>query len=231
MDPNSDQPISGRQPGPDRPIIVGFFAALGLSVAGLLWMALRADSPPSVRLVLDIFLQVALGASAVLVAFRALMASPFRISDLLVMVLLLSLAMKVVLDIVTRFSAIGLLHADADTGERFGVTAQICLIVGSLLLAGAAFALRTLHHLNIDRPATRIITLASGMLALPAAAGALAFLVLIVMQLVGNDFHYVPLFAVLWAVSLGVTLFNIANLARLMALRAEVTAHEHLPQK
>ena len=230
MDPNSEQPTPDSPPGPDRPIIVGFFVALGLSITGLLWLAVRADSPPSVRMVLDIFLQVALGASALLVAFRALMAYPFRISDLLVMVLLLSLAMKAVLDTVARFYAIGLLHADADAGEHFGATAQICLIVGSLLLAGGAFALRTLYRLNIQSAAIRTVTLISGMLALPAAAGTVAFLVLIAMQVSLGEYFYIPVFTLLWFASVGVTVLNVVNLARLLTLRAEITAHEHFPR-
>jgi hypothetical protein len=230
MDPDSQQPIAGSLHGPDRPIIAGFFIALGLSIAGLLWLAVRAESPASVRLVLDIFVQLALGISVALLAFRALMAFPFRISDLIVMVLVLSLSLQAVLFVIWRFYDIGLLHPGSAPREHPGEIAQTCLIIESLLLAGGSFALRTCHRLKIQSAAVRAITLISGMLVLPGAAGTIAFLVLIGMQVSLGEYLYLPVFALLWLASLGVTILNVINLARLMMLGAEITAQEHLPR-
>ena len=211
-------PIEPSESAPEKPsaqkLVAGFYVVLGLCLAGLLWLAVRAESPASVRTILDIFMQLALGGSVVVLAFLALVAYPYRTADLIVMVTVLSISMKVVLDVIGRFSAIGLIHASFAGPEHIGEIAQTCLLSASVLLAGGAFALRTCQRANIHRPLPRIMTIVSGMLALPAAAGSIAFFMLLIIQLVKGDSENAPAFAALWILSMGITLNNVGNIVR-----------------
>ena len=211
---------------PDRRWFVWFLTALALNVMGIFWLAVRADSPESLRNVLDVLMQSAIGIAVAVVAFRALTYFPFRTSDLMIMVLVLSVAMKLTLSVLQRFSAIGLLHHGFASGENLGELVQTCLVTGSILVGGGALALRTCQKLEIQRPLPRTVALIAGMLSLPAAAGTLVFGLLILMEVLKDkpDYAYTPMFAALWLGSIGLSLVNVMNLGRMLMLRTVVSA-------
>ncbi len=215
---------------PDRRWFVWFLSALALNVMGIFWLAVRADSPESLRNVLDVLMQSAIGIAVAVVAFRALTYFPYRTSDLMIMVLVLSLAMKLTLSVLQRFAAIGLLHHGFASGDHLGELVQTCMITGSILIGGGAFALRTCQKLEIQRPLPRAVALVAGMLSLPAAAGTLVFGLLIFVEVIRAkpDYSYTPMFAALWLGSIGLSLVNVTNMGRMLMLRAVVSAKDHL---
>ena len=211
---------------PDRRWFVWFLIALGVNVAGIFWLAVRADSPQSLRNVLDILMQSAIGIAVAVLAFRALTYFPFRASDLMIMVLVLSVAMKLTLKVLQSFSNIGLIHSGFASEEHLGELFQTCLITGSILIAGGAFALRTCQKLQIERPIPRGASIVAGMLALPAAAGSLVFGLLIFFEVLKTkpDYSDTPMFAALWLGSIGLSLVNVTNFGRMLMLRSVVSA-------
>lgn len=224
------------EPDPDRlerRLFNVFWIVFVATVLSLFWLALRADSPPTIRSVLDVLMQSALGIAVAVLAFRALMLFPFRTPDLFLMVLVLSVAMKLALTVLQRFSAVGLIHHGFADGDHLGELFLTCLITGSILIGGGAFALRMCHKLSIERPAPRALAITAGMLFLPAAAGTVAFGLLILMEVLKPkpDYSNSPLFAVLWIGSIVLTVVNIINFGRMLMLRAEISSRERLAGK
>jgi hypothetical protein len=216
-----------------RRIFVWFIVVVGINVLGILWMALRAESPSSIREVLDILMQAALGLAIALLAFRTLTYFPYRTTDLFVMVLLLSVAMKVTLSVAARFSNIGLIHAGFASSEHIGELVQTCLISASVLIGGGAIGLRTCQKLSIERPLQRAVVLVSAMLSLPAAAGSVVFGLLLVVEVLkpGADLRSAPLIAALWLLSIGISVVNLSYLGKMLTLRAVISAQERLAGK
>ena len=216
-----------------RRLSAWFVIALAINVMGVLWMALREDSPTGIREVLDVLMQAALGFAVALLAFRMLTYFPFRTTDLLAMVLLLSVAIKATLTLAARFSAIGLLHAGFASSEHLGELVQTCLISTSILVGGAALGLRTCQRLSIEKPLQRILVLVSAMLSLPALAGTLVFglLLLFVILQPGQNLSSAPMVAVLWLLSIFISVVNLTYLGKMLTLRAEISARERLAQK
>jgi hypothetical protein len=208
-----------------------FALILGVNVVGLVWLSVRAESPPFVRSVLDIFLHGATGALAAYLAFRALLRFPYRFPDLLIMVSVLSLGMKMTVDFVKDLGAMGIVSTDLASGERFGEIFQLCLWSGSVLVAGAALGLRNCTLLKIDSFFRRALTLISGMLVLPAMAGVVVFPVMLVRSLFAG--HMSTLFAVAmlaqWIGSVVATSINSRCFMKTLTLTAEVDAQEKLP--
>jgi hypothetical protein len=205
---------------------------LCVNVAGLIWLAVRADSPQSVRGILDIMLHSAMGAAVTYLAFRALLRFPFRFPDLLIMVTVLSLGMKATVDFVRGLAALGIVSTDLASGERFGEIFQLCLWSGSVLVAGAAFGLRHCTLLKIDRLIPRAVCLIAGMLALPAAAGVTVFPIMMIRELL---LQHVDVSRLMWLLlesigSLAATIINSRNFMQTLTLNTEVGAKEKMPQ-
>jgi hypothetical protein len=195
------------------------------SAAGTLWLALRADSPPSVRQLLDTILEMAIGILVALGAYRLLVFFPFRILDLLVIVLGLGLGVKGTLEALESASRSGLLDlGPIDARENLGTLVLSCLLTGSLLLAGAALGLRYCVRLKLSGSGARVAAIVSGMLSFPACVGVFAFPGLILLDLLAE--HQLGERALaylgLGAVSLVVVVANGVFLVRSMALETHV---------
>ena len=235
-DPNSRESARTRPEAEEvtasqRSLWFWFALILGVNVAGLIWLAVRAESPPFLRGVLDIFMKSATGAAAAYVAFRALLHFPYRFPDLLVMVSVLSLGMKATVDFVKGLAVIGVVSTELASGERFGETFQLCLWSGSLLVAGAALGLRHCTLLKIDSTAARAVTLVAAMLVLPAMAGVVVFPVMLIRSFLtgGSDAQFATTMLVLWVGSLIASSVNTRCFMRTLTLNAEVDAQEKLP--
>ena len=217
----------------ERQAIFWVYAAVIADIAGLLWLGVRAESPPWMRTILDILMQAAVSGAVLAAAFRFLLLYPYRIYDLLLIVVVLSLSARFVIAEIGKLSAIGLIHTRVADLENMGELALAFTIVGSILLAGAATGLRTCHRLKIERPAARMLTLAASMLTLPASSASIALAVLLVLAVVRPGAVEIrPTTVVgLWFASLAITFINIRNYLRVLTLGAQITSKETLSQK
>src|SRR6185295_9737315 len=135
----------------DRACLKWLAIVLAINLAGLLWLAAREDSPHSIRLVLDSLLQVGGGVVLAYAAYRSLAMYPFRILDLVWMVIVLAFGVKATLETLHRFYRTGLLlEGQMDSRENFGMVLQACLISSSVLLAGATLGLRYCFRLKLE---------------------------------------------------------------------------------
>jgi len=163
-------------------------AVVLINIAGMLWMAVRSGSDASTRNALDGMAQFALGASAAFLAYRLLVLYPFRILDLLTIVMTLAAGTKVIIDALTAFSQHSLIfEGRVRDSEKFGPVMLSVLLACSVLMAGAALGLRYCVRLKLDRPLQRIWAVISGMLALPALAGGLVFALTFISALSDED--------------------------------------------
>lgn len=210
-----------------------FALILGVNVVGLVWLSVRAESPPFIRGILDIFLHGAMGAAAAYIAFRALLRFPFRFPDLLLMVTVLSLGMKMTVDFVKGLAAMGIVDSELASGERFGEIFQFCLWSGSVLVAGAALGLRHCTLLKIDGFLPRAVTLVSGMMVLPAMAGVVVFPVVLIRELFSAraNTSVAAVMMLQWIGSLAATAINARCFVKTLTLAAEVEAREKLPHE
>lgn len=163
-------------------------AVVTINFMAMLWMAVRSNSDAATRNVLDAMAQLALGASAAFVAYRLLMLYPFRILDLMTIVMTLAAGTKVVIDALTSFSQYSLIfEGQVRDSEKFGPVMLTVLLSCSVLMAGAALGLRYCARLKIDRPLPRAWAVISGMLSLPASAGFLVFALLFLSTISDRD--------------------------------------------
>jgi hypothetical protein len=228
-DSDSQRRELAKSTAPQRSLLFWFVLILGINVAGLLWLSVRAQSPDYLRGVLDAFFHTAAGGAVAYFAFRALLRYPYRFPDLLIIVTILSLGMKATLQVLASFEALGVLHASTEAGVRYGQMFQICLLTGSVLLAGAALGLHNCHTLKISATGVRLMCITAGMLALPAAAGTAAFPVLLVSEFAGRARGDVALlFLLRWVGSVVITVININYFIRSLILKTEVQAQEML---
>lgn len=213
----------------ERQAMFWVYATVAADIAGLLWLGVREESPPWMRMILDILMQAAVSGAILAGAFRFLLLYPFRIYDLILIVVVLSLSARFVLDQIEKLSAIGLIHTRPDL-ENMGELALTFTIVGSILLAGAAIGLRTCHKLKMERPFTRAISLGASMLSLPASAASIALAILLALSVVkpGAVEIRAPVVVGLWFASLAVTFINIRNYGRMLTLAEEITSKEKL---
>jgi len=216
---------------PSRPLYFWFAIILGVNIASLFWLSVRADSPAYVRTVLDLLLHGAAGGVVVYVAFRALLRYPYYFSDLMTIVLVLSGGMKMTVDFVNSLAALGVIGSGFNSAERFGEIFQVCLFSGSVLLAGAALGLRHCTLLKIKGGVRRGISIVAGMFALPAAAGVAGFPVLIIRELVikNGTTSDAFVFIVQWFLATGISALNAAYFFRSITLNAEIEAKENMP--
>ncbi len=214
-------------------MLLGFAAIFGISIVSVTWLAVRADSPGFVRGSLDFLMHVASGGLVAYIAFRALFLYPFRTLDLLVIVLVLSLGMKLTLDMLDTFGklAVGLkLRVKSAESDEAGTAFQFCLIAGSILLLGGAWGLRSCALLKIERASTRALAVAAGMLAIPAGAGLAAFPVLILSHVLREETSAATTeYLILWLVCIAATTVNVVYFIRAMTLNTEIQARENLP--
>lgn len=185
----SDEPT----PAPEEPIQgphiepLPSFEALGwrviggltlASVGGMVWLAVREDSSPDTRRILDGMASLLIGGCTVAVAYYVLVRFAFRILDLIAIVMTISLGLKVAIDSMSVLGAQGLIWEGRVTdSDKFGSVLLACLIVASILMAGAALGLRYCTRIKIEQPIHRIAAVVSGMLAFPSMIGVPVFLV------------------------------------------------------
>ena len=232
--PQSNDP----PPGPDLTVaaqqsqrgFIWFFAILALNVVSLLWLSVRAGSPSSVAVVLDFFFHSAIGGAVIFFAFRMVFWYPFRFTDLLTIVLILSLGLRVILNLLFELSRLGVV-GDLFAPRGAGNLVQACLLCGSVLLAGAAMGLRHCHILKIDKPVARALTVASGMVALPAMAGVATFPVLILRDVLypKSSSHETHILALHWIGSIAASIVNAVCFVRTLSLKSVIDAQEKLP--
>ncbi|MGD0092197.1 MAG: hypothetical protein ABSE73_19960 [Planctomycetota bacterium] len=213
--------------GPEHRLSWWFCGVLGANVAGILWLAVRAESPPYLQGLLDSFMHFATGAVVAYFAFRALFLYAFHLLELLAMVLVLSVGVKLTLTVLDKWSAVGLISMTLDDPARPGKVFQICLLTGSVLLAGAAWGLRHCTVLKLEHQLARLASIVAGMLALPAAAGLAAFPVPLLRGL-GDKSHVALVWLLLWLLCLLITGLNTVLFVKTLTLREEITAQEKL---
>jgi hypothetical protein len=121
-----DQGAGSASGGAERTLFWWFCGVLAANVASIVWLAVRAESPPYLHGILDSFMHFATGAVVVFFAFRALFLYSFHLLELLAMVFMLSLGVKLTLDVLDSLSALGLVPTAVDGPARFGEVVQLC---------------------------------------------------------------------------------------------------------
>lgn len=218
------------EPSPDRRMLLLFLIVIGVSMCGMLWLAMRSSTPPAVRDAMDFVLQAGMGALLAYAGFRSLALFPFRFFDLLAIVAVLALFMKVAVETIDGIVSTGFFEFSQDS-SRLGITIQMCCMAASVLLAGAALGLRHCLLLKFEHPALRMLTVLSGMLIIPGGAGCAVFPVLILRDALSPEGTSpdVGSFLLLWLVSLVATIVNSVCLIRTMALTHAIEAREKMP--
>jgi hypothetical protein len=229
--PEEPEENSNEQPlhGSSRSLALWFAVILGVNVLSMLWLSVRADSPAYVRSVLDFFLYGTVGALTAYFAFRALLMFPYRMQDLFVIVMLLSLELKIAVDEIGRLAMLGLLFYGPDNPEHFSQIFQVGLLTGSVAIGGAALGLRHCYILKIESPLGRALTVASGLLVLPAAAGTAGLLVLAGFSFSMNRQDEALLQLLLWFAAMIVTGINVVLFIKSITLQTEIDAKEKMP--
>lgn len=213
----------------ERVLLHAFLTVLILNAIGVVWLALRSESPPHVRMVLDAIAQTGGGLILTYVGFRALLLYPYRVTDLFVIVMLLSLGMKATIDVLHAFSSIGFLRSNFSGTDNFGEIFQACMVTGSILLIGAAWGLRKCHLLKISTVGMRTLTITAGTLALPAAAGVFAFPVLLLRFVLTGEAQPNPLsLIVLFILSSAITILNLGQMMKTLTLKEEINVKEKM---
>ncbi|MCW8131457.1 MAG: hypothetical protein KIS92_13995 [Planctomycetota bacterium] len=186
---SDDLPSADEEPPPQGPHLepLPSFEAVGWRVigaltlagtGGMLWLAVREDSSPDTRRILDGMASLFIGGLMALAAYRVLINFAFRILDLIAIVMTLSLGLKATIDSMAVLGARGLIWEGRVTdGDKFGSVLLACLITASILMAGAALGLRYCARIKLDRPMHRIAAVISGMLAFPAVIGVPVFVI------------------------------------------------------
>ena len=200
-----------------------FFIFAALNIAGLVWLGIRSDSPASLRGSLDVLFQLVIAGGIGFFAFRALVAYPFQLTDLFAMVLVLGVWLRFTVESIQTLSSIGFLPP-LDSEAKFGQILQAGLLSTSVLVAGGAFGLWACHKLNIKSVVGRLFTIIPAMLALPAAAGCAAFLVVALQEfsMESDSSQSVAVLMLCWFGSVILTFINAATFIRTLALRAEI---------
>lgn len=213
----------------ERVLLRTFLTVIILNTIGIIWLALRSGSPPQIRVVLDAIAQTGGGLILAYVAFRALLLYPYRVTDLFAIVLILSLAMKATIDVLRAFSSIGFLRSNFSDPDHLGQIFQACMISGSVLLIGAAWGLRNCHLLNISSSGTRMLTIIAGTLSIPAAAGVIAFPVLLMRFVLTGEMQPSPLgLILLFLISAAITLLNLGHMMKTLTLKEEIDVREKM---
>ncbi len=198
---------------------------IGGPAAGLVWVALRIESPPDLRPILDAMLQVCIGVAVIVAAYRLLSLFPYRTLDLLTIVVVLSAGLFTTLWILEDLSRAGLFfEGGLQNKDALGVVIFWCLMMSSVLLGGAALGMRFCERLGLDTPFARCWAVFCGMLALPAAAGMPGFGVFTIFELASleNMAPETNVYVAFWIGSCVVTCFNGYYFVHSLALKAEV---------
>lgn len=198
---------------------------LAANVIGMGWLAVRQGSSDSTRLLIDASIQVLCGALLVFFAYRVLTRFPFRTTELMTMVVLLSLGELVTLETLKTFRQASLVLEGRDKEALLGPTLQACLFVAAVLLVGGALGLRYCEKLKLDGTLSRMWAVASGMLALPAVTGFFGFVVLAVSEIAGPDgpTDLLGIYLLLWFASCTLLLSNIVYWVRSSAVQSDVS--------
>jgi len=227
MEPSSEVPERPLDPAPVQATWGRWLAiSIGVNVLGLLWLAVGSGSAGAVREVVDTCVEIAVGGAAAYGSFRLLLIFPYRILDLLTIVVVLALGTKATLDALTTLSTAALLFTDMQNiSQHIGMTVQICLFVDSLLLAGAALGLRYCHRLKFESPGKRMWAILCGMSTLPGTSGVISFPLLALTELHEarpEARTEIPFYMAMWGLCIFVTFGNILLFLRSLAMQAEV---------
>ncbi|MBI3828116.1 MAG: hypothetical protein HY291_01280 [Planctomycetes bacterium] len=209
-------------------------ALAGLSAGGMFWLAVRESSPPDTRLILDGFANLAIGATLAFFAYRALIKYPFRILDLMGIVITLSLGIKAAIDTMTMLAVNGIIWEGRVTdSDKFSSVMLSCLLTSSALMAGAALGLRYCARIKIEAPVRRLGAIIMGMLAFPAVVGIPVFTLAVLqdaVEILSHSPNMVrtpeteinPLNFVYWVLSIGITGANTVLFLRSMVSSSSV---------
>jgi hypothetical protein len=220
-------PASGPITSQDRRLFYFMAFVLGAVVLGLFWLALRSNTQQSVREAMDFAFQLGLGGVLVIAGFGLLLLFPFRIAELLAIVIVLSFLMKVILQTLDRLKTSGTWavffgeSSSGGAGAGLGLTLELCMIAACLFLTGAAWGLRHCVVLKIENTFSRVFAVIAGMLVIPSAAGFFVFPVMVLKDALSRDgfSEDSSTFLVGWAISVLATILNSYYLIRTMTLR------------
>ena len=205
-----------------------FFILFAVNIMGLIWLAVRSESGEKMGSIQDSMVQIGIACVVAFGAFRALTLFPFRITDLLAIVVLLGMGIGVALEMLKGVSksSLGSGH-DLNPQSNLPLAVQTVLFALSLLILGAAIGLRYCHRLKFESALIRIGAIVYGMFFLPSLAGVFAFPALFLLELnfksglvqdKGNGSRYL----ILWAFSLMFAAKNGVLLMRSLALQSAV---------
>src|ERR1043165_2096720 len=184
---DSPPPSSAAASPPERRFLRWGANVFAANVLCVLMLAGRAASPERLRGYFDILVFVCLVGGASFAVIRLMFVYPYRLLDLVVIVMVLSLGMKYAIDGARffqhtewyeKFLSGSPPNPGAAQQESEGPSAQAmaewCIVTGCVLLAGAALGLRHCRLLNADGPLKRAAVLACGMVVIPAPVGLVA---------------------------------------------------------
>jgi len=218
-----------------------FAALVGVTTAGMFWLAVRQESDPSDRRVLDALSNLAVGGLLAYVSYRVLVRFAFQIFDLLTIILLLSGGVKVTIDAFHVLATQGLVFEGRVTdSEQYPTVLLACLVNSSILMLGAALGLRYCYKLKLAAPLRRVGTVAVGTLAFPAAAafpvytlevlGQLATLFTTSKELQPEWYDHALASVLIWLASFVVSIANAALFLRSVAVSETVTTGVEAPR-
>lgn len=160
--PPQGDPGDSPHAAPERQIAFAAVIIVAANLVCLLLLAARAESTPQARGFFDIgILACVLGVATYGIA-RFMFLFPFRLLDLLVMVITLAFGMKGAIEAVRWY------EGERGAASGWPLYAEACMLTGCVLLGGAAMGLRNCRILHVERPLRRAIVLVFGILYLPA---------------------------------------------------------------
>ncbi|HLX60222.1 MAG TPA: hypothetical protein VKX17_02960 [Planctomycetota bacterium] len=172
---NSEEPPlenreSRRSPPPERKIIGWALALFAANLVCVLMLAARHATPENLHGFFDVIIFACILAAASFAMIRLIFYHPYRLLDLMVMVLVLSGGMKAAIESVRAIHAYYLNSESLRPESRPEpvMYAEACLLVGCVLMSGASLGLRHCRLLQINSPLRRAIVLSAGMLVFPA---------------------------------------------------------------
>lgn len=187
MIPEGDSPMddeAGEETAPkspERKILIWVAILFGTNLLCLLMLAARSESPPQMRGYFDVGIFSCLLSVATFAVVRFMFLYPFRLLDLVVMVITMSLGMKGAIAAAhwIRYAQYRDVFPNPGTPSFTQIPdaslsvlyVESCMLTACILMGGAALGLRNCRLLKIESPLKRAIVLIFGMAALPAPLG------------------------------------------------------------
>ncbi len=166
---------------PERKILIWVAILFGTNLLCLLMLAARSEGPANMRGYFDVAIFSCLLSVATFAVVRFMFLYPFRLLDLLVMVVTLSIGMKGAIAMAhwIRYAQYRDVFANPGTPSFSQIPdaslsvlyVESCMLTACILMGGAALGLRNCRLLKIESPLKRAAVLVFGMAALPAPVG------------------------------------------------------------